>query len=420
MASETGVPQPAPSFLDGVWQLFSDLRTTLVLAAFSAVALVLSAFIPQSRDGLRVAEWVLLALLAYSLALRLAAHFAHALRLRTPQPALLPPTLPAATVTLYGPLAALQTRTASVMAADYRLIPPANAGAPPDPIYGVSRPGAIIGPILAVLGPLLCLGGLLANTLWGWNEPDLLLTRGVGVALPQHGGVQLALEQTDPPTVAVTRPGIAPIKLMLTGGRPALALGVWIVQRDSGPALDAIAQDAAGRSLDLAPLADETIARPRLQLAFSPTQTEQTFSVPEAGILWRVVSYPALPERNVAGPVFLAEAYREGEADPAFSALVEDQASLTLDGITYSLVRSRYLILQAVSLPGWPLLTIGALLAIVGLAVALAFPVKEAWISLRPAHREVVAGVYTTGGLHPVRDAATLAAALAPEEILSP
>ena len=38
-----------------------------------------------------------------------------------------------------------------------------------------------------------------------------------------------------------------------------------------------------------------------------------------------MVSYPALPERGVAGPVFLVEAYRQSQAEPALSELVEDR-----------------------------------------------------------------------------------------------
>jgi hypothetical protein len=276
-------------------------------------------------------------------------------------------------------------------------------------VYGARRRAGIVGPLLAAAGPLVLLAGLLANGLFGWSAPEVVITHG-GTGLPDD--IRLGLGDEDLSAVTVERPGAAPTSVRVASGLPAVAGSLWLFEQGRGATLEAQAGDATGRPVTLAAL--ETGAGPQteLSLAFPPTQTEQAFSAPEQGVVFRAVSYASLPERGIDRPVFLVEAYRDGEVAPALSELVEDEATLALDGASYTLRRRGYLSVLAADWPGWPLVALGGLLTAVGLAVAVLGGPQEAWVDVRARGRNAAAAVRTTGGINPGRDAAALAQAL--------
>ena len=58
---------------------------------------------------------------------------------------------------------------------------------------------------------------------------------------------------------------------------------------------------------------------------------------------------------------------------PVFDELVEDTATVNLDGVTLTLRRDRYVILEAAALPGLPLLLIGAIITLAGVITSVVY-----------------------------------------------
>ena len=126
------------------------------------------------------------------------------------------------------------------------------------------------------------------------------------------------------------------------------------------------------------------------------------------------MSYPALPERNIAAPVFLVEAYRGVDPAPVLEELVEDTAAVSLDGVTLTLRRDRYVALDVAALPGLPLLLLGAVLALAGVMVSAFWGPARAWIGLAVDGDAVDLAVRAAVAAEPERETARLLAALQP------
>ncbi len=60
------------------------------------------------------------------------------------------------------------------------------------------------------------------------------------------------------------------------------------------------------------------------------------------------------------------EAYRGADPAPVLDELVEDTAAVSLDGVTITLRRDRYVALDVAALPGLPLLLLGAMIVLAG------------------------------------------------------
>jgi hypothetical protein len=407
MVIESGILRPIATLLDGVWRLFTDLRTTLAMLMLAAAILVLSVLLPGAAGegpALRVA----LAALAFSLALRLAMHVERAARLWSGRYAPPEPGLPVETVTLEEPPAEAQSRAESTLAANYdRVIA---EGISQVRLLGIRRIFGTVGPILAASGALLVLLGLLINATWGQTAREAVLTEGETVPVGSHG-LSLGL-RAGAPALAIAQNGGAPAHYAIAPLRPALSGLHWILPRADGPTLQVSATDAAARPLLLLGSEAGATAGAELNLPFRANQAEQTFTSPDQGLAFRAVSYPALPERGVTGPVLLVEAYREGRTEPVLSELVQDRAALTVNDATYLLRRGRYLTVDVAYAPGWPALMLGGLAAIVGLAIAFFLPAEEAWVDLHGGGRRSIARIRTTGGLAPGRASAALVDAL--------
>ena len=150
----------------------------------------------------------------------------------------------------------------------------------------------------------------------------------------------------------------------------------------------------------------------KLHLLFQQTQGEQAFALPARNLTFRAVSYPALPERNIAAPVFLVEAYRGADPAPVFDELVEDTAAVNLDGVTLTLQRDRYVILEAAALPGLPLLLFGAIITLAGVITSAVWGPTRAWIGMAADGDAVDLAVRAAVAAEPEREMARLLAAL--------
>jgi hypothetical protein len=440
------VPESRGDALDSLWRLASSGRVTLALFALLAATLALAIIFPQLPAGLDNAaadRWfgaavagyrglgatlravgafdilqglwlrILVAFLAYNLALRLAdqlRRMRRAWRTATLQSPF-PPDLPAERVTLSGTLEAAMSAVQEAMRPRYpTLISTADAGQAR--VYGRRRRAGVLGAPVLSLGLLLLLTGLVINGLAGWLTADIALAANSNAGLSVGGGLQLLLDSIDGEgrltrsTVTVTRSDGRQERLTAGYTLPARSGNLWIAQRATGPALQAHAR-GADRPLLLQSLATDSQANAALNLPFRQT-SEVAFAIPGRNLAFRVVSYNALPEQGISGPVFLVEAYRGDTATPFLTQLAENSAILAIEDITIDLRRERYVELIAAYLPGLGPIAFGLLLVLVGAVILLVWGYTETWGNLTVSEQGVVVSFRTAAPLRARTECARL------------
>ena len=449
MAANPVKPRRTVRVLDGLWYAGSAPHTLMALTALLAGTLALAAIIPQQPAGLTGAaaeQWLtgaasgyrqagsflravgafhitgtpwmraLLAALALSLTLRVAAQasFLHRLR-RSVGSATAPPRLIVQRTALPGVLDTLASLTSEALRPRFSSVT-VDHDAGRAQVYAVRRPLGAVGPLLTYIGPLLILLGLLLNDTLGWRAANIALAPGGSALLPTTGGPRITLD-------GVGGQAAAPVELHLTdaqgdrnirivANRPARWGSVWLTQQEIGPALAVSAEDSNGRPVAVQALSPGGEVSEKLHLLFQQTQGEQAFALPARNLTFRAVSYPALPERNITAPVFLVEAYRGADPSPVFDKLVEDTATVNLDGVTLSLQRDRYVILEAAALPGLPLLLIGAIITLAGVITSAVYGPTRAWIGMAADGDAVDLAVRAAAAAEPERELARLVAAI--------
>jgi cytochrome c biogenesis protein ResB len=428
MITDSTTGQRRRDTLDGLWRAGSSASALIGLSALLTATLIVAAIFPQQPGGLEPAaaqQWllttatsyrsfgpllralgafnvfegtwirILLAVFAYLLLLRLADQGRavwHMLR-RTPALPPLPTGLPAQEVTLPAPLGLALARVQDVLRRRFHTVIVESTPAQGQ-IYAERRRCGAVGPLLIYLGLLGLLLGLLIQDVAGWQMADIALAPAGHTTLARGGRLQITLDGiAGPESVEDPRQGDAVSTVTLTQAdghsctvhighsRTARCGNLWIVQRATGPALAVSARDGAGRGLMLQSLAPGGEVSAEIHLLFRQTQTEQAFAEPTRNIAFRVVSYTALPEREINAPVFLVEAYRGDNPDPLLSQLVQDTATIALDDVVYTLQRDRHAVFEVAYLPGLWLLLFGGLLILAGAILALGWRHSQIWVN---------------------------------------
>jgi hypothetical protein len=454
MASEPlAVPGSRTDLLDLFWRYGGGAYAAIGLALLLAVTLALAAIFPQQPAGLTptAAEvwlsttaagygglgpslralglfqvfsglWlrIVLGLLAYHCLLRLAAAVTTAWRAwRGPAWSLPPASLAAEMVTPPGTLAEITSRAAAILSAA-RYARPLTEQVPPGylVVEGTRRRPAAIGPVLAYLGLLVLLFALFIDGMAGWTAGDVALAPGNAGTLPGQANLQVQLESISGPndrptsTVLLTGAGGRAARTEVAQNRPAFWGSLWLAERATGPALAVSGVDASGGPVLLQTSDAGGRAGQAANVLFTATQTEQVFAAPARNIAFRVVNYPALPERGIPEPVFLVEAYRGSDPAPVLSQLVREQTSLTLDNITYTFKPERHVVLALAYVPGAALLALGALLLLTGILLSFWWGGAKTWISLTERAGQALSLVRTSALLESECEQAALAAAL--------
>jgi len=435
MTLNSASPRRLDRILDSLWHACSAPQMLMLLMALLAGTLALAAAFPQQPPGLEGAaleRWLattaggyrgtgtflraigafqllsspwtrtILAALAFNLALRVVAQ-ARVVSRQWHSPGILPapPGLPAQFATLPGSLdAALACAEAVLRPGASRVA--VEHDATRGQVYACGcRPG-VLGPLLTYLGGLLILAGLLVNDTVGWQASDIALAPGSATTLTQPGNLRVTLNDTGgsggafPASVTLEQASMGrTVAVALT--HPARWGNIWLSLQATGPALAVTATGSDSRPLLLQSLAPGGEVNQTLHVLFQETQGEQVFAIPTRNLAFRVVSYPALPERGIERPVFLIEGYRGADTTPAFSELVEDRASFLVDGISLTVRRDYFVTLEVAYLPGLLLLLLGCMSMLTGVTlVAYRGPVR-AWIGMA-ADREAVAVAVRTAG----------------------
>lgn len=168
--------------------------------------------------------------------------------------------------------------------------------------------------LLAGLGALILLAGLLIGHRWGWREEGLI------------------------------GPETAPLPDRAGGGARPYLTGF-------GPALTVRAADNAGRPLQLRQNVREP-AQTELILYLTPSSPERSFAIPESGLVVRLGARGDLSART---PI-LVEVFRAPAGERVREATMEeDRFSLEVDGVNLEISRRPYPLLAQVYDPGlWP------------------------------------------------------------------
>ncbi|MCS7177738.1 MAG: hypothetical protein RML46_05330 [Anaerolineae bacterium] len=185
-------------------------------------------------------------------------------------------------------------------------------------------------PLMACLGILTLLAGLLVNLRWGWREEPL---RGPAA------------------TPVPSRPG-GPVRQYRIGFADALVIR---------------ATDAAGRSIGLQPTAREAAQR-ELVLYLTPWAPEASFAVPEPGLVIRLETQK---DRLARSPIRV-EVFRAPGGERVQEATMEsDSFALPIDGVILEMSRQPYPLLAFAYDPGLGLKWAGLILGAIGLVGTL-------------------------------------------------
>lgn len=439
--------------LDTLWYVLSAPHVTAALFVLLALLLALAAVLPQLPPGLEAAateRWLttaagrfpgagallrsvgafdllrsswahaLMAALAFNLALRVAAQARFLSQLKQP---IVPPTPPrrvtSRRATLPGPLTPTVTRLRGALESHYTTIS-VESDTGRAQLFAQRRAAGTPGPLLVYVGLLVLLIGLAVDGAIGWRAADVALAPGNATTLNRPGAPQLTLDDVaDNGSTAradVTLAHTGRSRNVRSGpATPARWGNLWLSQQATGPALAVTAADTNGRALVVQALAPDNEVGPTVHVLFQQTQSEQGFAIPARNLTFRVVSYPALPEQGIAGPVFLVEAYRGDDVAPAATELVEDVGSLVLDNVTLALRRDRYVVLQVAYLPGLLPILLGGVLVLAGVVMISSGGMARVWVHLAADGDHVLAVVGAAGPAAPqVEIERLLAAARAP------
>lgn len=458
MSAITNQTRRFSRILDTLWHINSAPQVTAALLVLLALILGLATMFPQLPRGLKEAEidrWLtttagqfpsagtflrsigafnllhsawtraILAALALNLMLRTAAQAPSLKGIRQASVlALPPPHVVTRRATLPGPLEPVITNLRKALEPGYAVI--VESDTVRSQLFAQRRPVGALGPLFVSLGLLLLLAGLVLNDAAGWRISNVALAPGDTTPLNLPGALQISLNDTATQVSATqvsaasvpATPGSsgddqaarAELTVMQAGSsrtvrtslaRPAHWGNLWLSQQTTGPTLTVSGFDQSRQALVMQSLDSGGEVGPTLRFLFHQTQSEQGFAIPTRNLTFRAVSYAALPEQGIEGPVFLIEAYRGEDIAPAVTELVADEGSLVLDDVTLTLQRERYVELDVAYLPGLIPMLLGGLLVLSGVVIAAYWSMARVWANLALDGEQVLAIVAVAGATEP-------------------
>jgi hypothetical protein len=383
------------SILDNVWYATTATETLMVLLALLAVTLGIAGIFPQQPLGLERAaaeRWLASSIVNYQGVGQLLGQVGVFTVFGSPWLRLLLAALAFSLALRLAIQAGILARL--VRSRQDRSTPPASGREETETANDKTGPAvsAVVGPLLAYAGALILLAGLFLNSVTGWRATEIALAPGGSSALGRTGAPRLSLEElSGSESNPVARIGLSSEEDdtptgagLVAAAQPIYRERLWIALRSAGPALKATARDSHGKPLLLQSLEPNNAGglgqgevSEEVHLLFQQTQAEQEFALPSADLSILVVNYPSLPEQGIDVPVFLVDAYQGDEQAPTLSDLVIDSAVLALKGVTLELRRDRYAIIEAAYLPGLIPFSLGGLANLAGIV-----------LSLHPTHRD--------------------------------
>jgi len=230
--------------------------------------------------------------------------------------------------------------------------------------------------LLGQVGLIVILAGVVITGRLGWREDAVTLSPGQSYEIGHGLDAVLRFEKLELETYPDGSPSYrahlriveddAEVEQAVEVSRPFTYRGVSFYQISHGMAVAVKARDQSDQPLPLQPFADGAGTAAVVSLPFWGHQSERHFAVPDQGIVFQLVFYQSLPDRGYDGPVFLVEAYQDGQMEPIYSGFVEKSGSLKVDGAVYDLALGQYSALRIVRDPAVAVIVLGLLLTVVG------------------------------------------------------
>lgn len=220
-------------------------------------------------------------------------------------------------------------------------------------LFQIDRwPVARLLPLVAHVGGLLLLAGLLISRLVGWQVQGQVLQVGQRVSLP----------------------GVANwVELTQDGSRIVQSTGVVGFPESEGPGVVVRAYDDRGRSLEVQLAA---AAEPGSEVMIALTE-DRYFAIPEANLVARLT-----PRSGEADSVVDVQVYQSppGEIIAETASERGGAASLTLEGVIIELSPAPYVVVTATHNPGRAASAVGSLLLMVGAVGSAVWPARTFWL----------------------------------------
>jgi hypothetical protein len=235
--------------------------------------------------------------------------------------------------------------------------------------------------LLGQVGLIVVLAGAAITGRLGWREDAVTLSPGQNYEIGHGLDAVLRFEKLELDAYPDGSPSYrthlqivedgAEVEQAIEVNRPFTYRGVSFYQISHGMAVAVKASDQSGQPLRLQSFADGAGTAAVVNLPFWGHQSERHFAVPDREIVFQLVFYQSLPDRGYDGPVFLVEAYKDGQMEPIYSGFVEKSGPLKVGGVTYDLALGPYSALRIVRDPAIAVIVLGMLLTVVGHFLAL-------------------------------------------------
>lgn len=256
----------------------------------------------------------------------------------------------------WQPVAAedLETARRTVKGRGYRIAPREEGGFQAD-----RWPAAEMIGLLAHLGPILLILGLLVGVVWGWRANPLRAQPGETVATPRGGEIVVPGE-----LATSNQARIGSMRLYVQGAMPELIVS---------------ASGAEAEPLDLIQTPE---AEPVNQLSFrlSEEMSSSHFAIPDAALFVRVSLDPEAPTGADAPILVQVFRIRSGEQVVEHAISDPDGEVVTADDVEIEVDRERYLVLTAIHDPGYWIKILALLLTAVAVAGRILWPPRRLWV----------------------------------------
>jgi hypothetical protein len=260
---------------------------------------------------------------------------------------------------------------------------------------GVARRSGLRGRLggASYLGVLLLLAASLVARWSSWAGEPIELALGETHAFGQRGELQARLEEitiipgVDGGVARLTSTlglaGAADSELRIDTLRRASVGGLALYQLGYGPAVRVAAFDGAGQPLRLQAMATDPEPRTVARFRFSGRQQEHLLAVPEANMVVRMVHYPSLEARGIAGPVLQVRVERGIDGLPLADEFLTEGRRLAIGGVTLDIGLEYYVVVRAAREPHLAVAALGAALVVLGVLGRGIWPERRVWVAVQ-------------------------------------
>jgi len=260
------------------------------------------------------------------------------------------------------------------------------------------------GSVVAHLGMIIAIIGLLVGRRFAWREERIVLSPGETYQIQHAQSVSLRLEDFEADLYPDGAPQFYRSEVtileqeddVLTGvvapNAPLTYRGMAVYQHSHGPVITIEGLDAQGEPISLQALAPDSALQEQASLRFSEEDNEGYAAVPAQNLILRLVFHPHQASESGERPAFLVQAYRDGMSDLVFTETLFESASLQIEDHSYAIGWEHYAVLDIARDPGFAVTFLGAV-SLLGVA----------FISLFLPPRFIRAAVLEKGGVVEVR-----------------